>query len=151
MNEERRAKPLTVGRLAKQTGLSSKAIRYYEQEKLIPKAARSTWGYRLYDPNVIERLMFIRKAKAVGFHLEDIRRILALSDRGRPCCDQVYEWSERRLHELDEKIKFLSELKKRIIHYRKQWELQPQPQSHAMPEDKICKLIAKVELPETKS
>lgn len=145
MKSEAPSKPLTVGQLAKQTGLSAKSIRYYEQEKLIPKAGRSPSGYRLYNPKVIERLRFIQKAKAIGFHLDDIRRILELTDRGKPCCERVFEWSERRLHELDEQIRFLSELKKRIVHYQSQWQLQKQ--APTMPEAEICKLIDRVELP----
>lgn len=138
--------PLTVGRLAKQTGFSPKAIRYYEQERLIPKASRSPAGYRLYSPTVIERLKFIQKAKAIGFHLDDIRRILELTDRGKPCCDRVFEWSKRRVQELDEQIKFLSRLKKKLIFYRNQWA--PETQAPIMPGSEICKLIDRVELPE---
>ena len=140
-----KTKSLTVGRLAELTGLSRKSIRYYEQEKLIPKAARSPSGYRLYDPKVIERLAFIQKAKAIGFHLNDIRRILELTDRGKPCCDKVFEWSDKRLQELDEQIKFLTELRKKIVHYQQRWKLQTQ--APTMPEAEICKLIATVEVP----
>lgn len=142
-------KALTVGRLAEATGLSRKAIRYYEQEKLIPKSSRSPSGYRHYNPAVIERLRFIQKAKAIGFHLDDIRRILELTDRGKPCCNQVFEWSEKRLNELDEQIKFLSELRKKIITYRAQW--QNQKQATSVPEAEVCGLIAKVELKEMNS
>jgi len=140
-----KGKPLTVGRLAERTGLSRKAIRYYEKEKLIPKAARSASGYRLYNPKVIDRLGFIQKAKAIGFHLDDIRRILELTDRGKPCCERVFEWSDKRLQELDEQIRFLTELRKKIVHYRQRWKLQSQPPT--MPEGEICKLIATVEVP----
>lgn len=137
-------KPLTVGRLSEQTGLSRKSIRYYEQEKLIPKAARSLTGYRLYRPEVLERLRFIQKAKTIGFALADIRRILELTDKGKPCCDNVVAWSDRKLGELEEQIKFLSSLRKRLLHYRKQWELEAR--SPAMPQTEICRLIQKVDL-----
>ncbi len=143
-------KPLTVGRLAKITGLSPKSIRYYEQEKLIPKASRTTAGYRLYSPKIIERLTFIQKAKAIGFSLDDVRRILDLADRGKPCCDKVFEWSERRLHELDEQIQFLSNLKERLTRYRSEWGSRPRT-SAVMPEAEICGLIEKVEIPEAKT
>lgn len=141
-------KLFTVGRLAKKTGLSAKSIRYYEQEKLIPKAVRSQSGYRLYSPKIIERLQFIQKAKSIGFALDDIRRILELTDRKKPCCDKVFEWSERRLQELDEQIKFLGNLKEKLVHYRKQWK--ERTTSQTIPESEICKLIDKVELSEAK-
>jgi len=140
------SKPLTIGRLAELSGLSRKSIRYYEQERLIPKANRSPSGYRLYNPAVLERLRFIQKAKAIGFSLDDIRRILDLTDKGRPCCDQVFEWSEKRLENLDEQIKFLTELRKRIVHYQRRWK--EQTRAPTVPEAEMCKLIAEVELPE---
>lgn len=143
-------KQLTVGRLAKLTGLSAKSIRYYEQEKLIPKASRSSAGYRLYSPTIIKRLKFIQKAKAIGFSLDDVRRILDLFDRGRPCCDKVFEWSERRLRELDEQIQFLSSLKARLMRYRREWEVEGKGRAR-VPEAEICGLIEKVELPEVRS
>lgn len=144
-------KHLTVGRLAKHTGLSAKSIRYYEQEKLIPKANRSVSGYRLYGPKVIERLRFIQKAKSIGFSLEDIRRILELTDRGKPCCNNVVEWSEKRLHELDEQIRFLTGLRERIVLYQRQWKQQTKGSpSSAISEAEICGLIQAVEIPESK-
>lgn len=142
-------KPLTVGRVAELTGLSRKSIRYYEQERLIPRPSRSPSGYRLYDPKILERLKFIQKAKAIGFALDDIRRILELTDRGKPCCDNVYQWSEKKVGELEEQIKFLSGLRKKLLHYRRQW--QQELQASAMPESEICRLIESVEIPEVKS
>lgn len=145
-------KTLTVGRLADMTGLSRKSIRYYEQERLIPKAGRTTSGYRIYNTKVIERLKFIQKAKAIGFHLEDIRRMLELTDKGKPCCEKVFEWSEKRLGELDEQIKFLTQLKKKIVHHQNKWKLQKQvpSQIQKLPQSEICDLIAEVEMPKEK-
>lgn len=140
-------KPLTVGRLAKLTGLSTKSIRYYERERLIPKADRSRAGYRLYSGRIIERLRFIQKAKMLGFSLGDVRQILDLADRGKPCCDKVYEWSERRLRELDDQIRFLSNLKARLTRYRHEWETGGRTRAN-LPEAEICGLIEKVKLEE---
>jgi DNA-binding transcriptional MerR regulator len=138
--------PLTVGRLAKQTGLSARSIRYYEQEKLIPRARRSASGYRLYSPAVIGRLRFIQKARSIGFAVDDIRRILELTDQGEPCCERVYDWSERKLGELDDQIRFLSSLRDRLLGYRQDWQ-QLQGRGPAMSEAEICGLIESVELP----
>lgn len=137
----------TIGNLAALTGLSSKSIRYYEQEKLIPKARRSHSGYRLYDESIIERLRFIQKAKAIGFHLEDIRRFLELTDKGKPCCDRVQEWSNIRLQELDEQIKFISNLRDRLAHYQEEWKAESK-RKQKFPESEICQLIQGVKLPE---
>lgn len=145
INEEYMEKQLTVGKLAKSIGLSAKSIRYYEKEKLIPRAARSTAGYRLYGPDVVARLRFIQKAKAIGFSLDDIRRILQLTDKGKPCCEQVFAWSDRKIRELDEQIKFLTGLKKKVQHYQRRW--QQERQASRFPEADICGLIEEVELP----
>ena len=116
-------------------------------EKIIPKARRSHTGYRIYDDTIIERLKFIQKAKAIGFHLDDIRRFLELTDKGKPCCNKVQEWSEKRLQELDEQIKFISNLRDRLAHYQEQWKSQPSRKSK-FPESEICELIQSVKLPE---
>jgi len=139
-------KILTIGQISKQTGLSRKTIRYYEKEKLIPEPNRSITDYRLYQPKVIERLQFIQKAKEIGFSLGEIRGILELSEKGKPCCEQVFSWTENKLAKIDEQILFLQELKKKITRYRQKWKKNTaQP---VMPESEICKLIESVELSE---
>lgn len=137
-------KSFTVGDVAEATGLSRKSIRYYEEEKLIPKALRSASGYRLYDEGVLERLKFIQKAKEIGFSLEDIKGILELSDKGKPCCDRVFIWSEKKLRDLDEQMNFLMGLRKKILHYQKKWK--GQADDPGMPEPEICQLISGVEI-----
>lgn len=137
-------KPLTIGRIAKMTGLSPKSIRYYEEEKLIPRAVRSPSGYRLYTPKIVERLIFIQKAKVVGFSLSDIRRLLDLTDRGKPCCDKVYEWSELRLRDLDEQIRFLSHLRTQLIQYREEWGISRSTSVNS--KNGICALIDKIQI-----
>lgn len=136
----------TIGRLAEETGLSRKSIRYYEKEKLIPKAERSRADYRLYKADVIVRLRFIQKAKAIGYSLDEIRQILTLSQQGKSCCDRAYAWSEQKLSELDEQIRFLKGLRGRLQEHREQWKRQRN--SRSLPEADICGLIESVDLKE---
>lgn len=143
---EKTEKQFTIGQLAEKTGLSRKSIRYYEKEKLIPKAERSRADYRLYEADVIERLRFIQKAKTIGFSLDEIRQILTLSLRGKSCCDRVYAWSEHKLAELDEQIRFLQALRGRLQQHRDKWKRQTK--SRAVPEAEICGLIESVALKE---
>lgn len=143
---EKTEKQFTIGQLATKTGLSRKSIRYYEKEKLIPKAERSLADYRLYEADVIERLRFIQKAKAIGFSLNEIRQILALSLQGKSCCDRVYAWSKQKLVELDEQIRFLQALRGRLQQHREEWKRQTK--SRTVPEAEICSLIESVELEE---
>lgn len=132
---------MTIGKIAEITGLSRKSIRYYEDEGLIGKAERSAVGYRLYSESVLTRLRFIQKAKAIGFSLEDIRGILELSRRGRPCCEQVVNWSEKKISELDEQIKFLIQLRSKISEYQVKWK----GKGGRVSEAEICGLIESIE------
>lgn len=67
--------PLTIGRVAKLTGMTAKTIRYYEAIGIVPGPRRSLAGYRLYDQAGVDRLRFIRRARALGLPL---RRLTAL-------------------------------------------------------------------------
>lgn len=69
---------MNIGRLAQLTGVPIDTVRYYEKQHLLPPPARSPGGYRHYEPDDVLRLNFIRRAKALGFTLEEIRDLLAL-------------------------------------------------------------------------
>lgn len=70
----------SIGQLAKQTGVPIDTVRYYERNDLLAPAARLASGYRRYGDPELRRLRFIRRAKALGFSLADIRDLLALSE-----------------------------------------------------------------------
>jgi Zn(II)-responsive transcriptional regulator len=70
----------SIGQLAKQTGVPIDTVRYYERNDLLEPAARLASGYRRYGDRELKRLRFIRRAKALGFTLGDIRALLTLSD-----------------------------------------------------------------------
>lgn len=77
---------LTIGRLSEATGVKVPTIRYYEQIGLLPTPERSTGNQRLYGTTQLERLRFVRHARALGFPLEAIRDLLSLSDRPEQSC-----------------------------------------------------------------
>lgn len=71
---------LGIGALAKRTGMSVSALRFYEAQGLLEPTGRTATGYRRYDAEAVARLEFIRQAKAVGLRLADIREMLWTPD-----------------------------------------------------------------------
>lgn len=71
---------MKIGELAKRSGVGIDAVRYYEREGLLPKVQRLASGYRVYADVDLKRLHFVRRAKALGFTLPQIRDLLVLSD-----------------------------------------------------------------------
>lgn len=78
----------TIGRLSAETGVKVPTIRFYEQIGLMKEAPRTASDRRLYDGAATRRLAFIRHARQLGFEIDDIRALLALSDEpDRPCTE----------------------------------------------------------------
>lgn len=95
---------MNIGSAAKMSGVSTKMIRYYEQTGLIPKAARQDSGYRDYDTADVHRLRFIRRARDLGFTVEQIGGLLGLwSDRSRASAD-VKAFALEHIERLREKM-----------------------------------------------
>lgn len=95
---------MKISELANATGLTPKTIRFYEDESLLPRAARTSSGYRIYGGEDIARLEFVRKAKRLGLTLEDIKGILRLHDRSEPTCEHVRNLLDEKLAEVDRAI-----------------------------------------------
>ena len=77
---------MKIGELASATATKVETVRYYEKIGLLPPPARTSANYRAYGTEHLARLSFIRRARDLGFTLEAVRELLALSDdRGKPC------------------------------------------------------------------
>jgi len=105
---------LTIGEAAKRTGLTTQGIRFYERHGLLPKIGRTHTGYRLFGPDVLRRLEFIRQARQVGLSLNEIKEILAMGKTGRAPCCRVRELLAGRLEELDRSIAEMSNFRNRL-------------------------------------
>jgi MerR family transcriptional regulator, copper efflux regulator len=102
---------MNIGQAAKQTGLSAKMIRYYESIQLLPAAGRSDSGYRQYSAQDLQRLAFIKRARDMGFTLEEVGKLLTLwQDRERASAD-VKALAAGHIAELERKISELSSLR----------------------------------------
>ncbi len=75
---------LTIGQLAKATGVAAKTIRYYEQIGVLPAPGRSAARYRQYDQSGVQRLRFIRRARSLSVPLREIKTLVTALDAGRP-------------------------------------------------------------------
>jgi len=99
---------LRAGQAAAELGVGVQTLHYYEREELIPAPPRSTAGYRLYPPDLMERLRFIRRAQAIGLSLAEIRETLCLAATGESPCGRVQAALVERLAEVDRRLEELS-------------------------------------------
>lgn len=96
---------IQIGELSRQTGCNSETIRYYERIGMLPPPPRSASRYRLYGENDVRRLNFVRRARELGFSLDDVRVLLALSaNRGGGTCEEVRELAGEHLADVRAKI-----------------------------------------------
>jgi DNA-binding transcriptional MerR regulator len=93
---------LKIGEVATRVGVSVDALRYYERMKLLPRAPRTSGGFRLFTHEHIERVQFIKQAQELGFSLEEIKGLLATG--GAEECRKVRNLLCQKLLELDERL-----------------------------------------------
>ena len=111
---------MKIGELAKRTGFSTKAIRYYELLRLLPEPDRTESGYRMYSQKDVERLEFIEKAKRLGFSLDDIRDILILNEQQEQPCVHVLALLDQKLKQVDDVLRDLKAFRKELARLRKE-------------------------------
>jgi Cu(I)-responsive transcriptional regulator len=107
---------MKIGQASTASGVSERMIRHYEKIGLMPKAARRDSGYRDYDERDVNTLLFIRRARDLGFPIEEIGKLLALwQDRGRASSD-VKALALTRAAELKRKAKELDAMRRSLEH-----------------------------------
>ena len=106
------AQHVTIGTVARRAAVSIDTIRYYERAGLLPAPRRRASGYRDYDPGVVERLRFIRRAKDLGFTLEEIRELLALSTDRERGVKSVKRRAEARPDQVRQRIRELQRVQR---------------------------------------
>lgn len=93
-----------IGALSDRSGVNIETIRYYERAGLLPKPARSGGGFRVYRPEDADRLGFIRRARDLGFSLDEVRRLLDLADQNSRSCRRVQEIAQDHLADVRAKL-----------------------------------------------
>ncbi|MCM2304523.1 MAG: MerR family transcriptional regulator [Elusimicrobia bacterium] len=95
---------LTVGKIARQSGVNLQTVLYYERRRLLSPARRSDSGYRLYAPETVRVIRFIKNAQALGFTLDEIAKLLRLRVSSRSRCEPVKRQAQARLELVQGKI-----------------------------------------------
>jgi len=101
----------TIGRAAELSGVTAKMIRHYESLKLIAKAARTQGDYRVYCASDIHKLRFIRRARGLGFSIEEIGTLLSLWQNERRASKEVKRLALKHVAELDSRIEELQSMR----------------------------------------
>lgn len=101
---------ISIGDLSRLTGVHIETIRYYEKVEMLPAPPRSDGGRRIYGPNHERTLTFIRRARKMGFTLEEIRALLDLSRPDRTSCAEVREIAAAHLENVRAKLENLMRL-----------------------------------------
>jgi DNA-binding transcriptional MerR regulator len=110
---------LTVKQVADRVGTPSRTVRYYDSIGLVRADDRSATGYRLYGPEEEGRLLFVRRAKRLGFSLDEIRALLAAAQGGCGATEPELErLLEQKVEEIDARIAELAAFRDRLIDYR---------------------------------
>jgi MerR family transcriptional regulator, copper efflux regulator len=133
---------MRVGEVARRAGVSPRAVRLYEAEGVLPRAARTAGGYRTYGEHELELLRFVARLRAVGLGLGDIRELVRLRERGVPPSQRVLALLHARLAALDRTLRALDRWRAALA------EVLEQARSIAASngELRLCRLVAAPEL-----
>jgi len=129
---------MQIGQVAREMGLATSAIRFYEETGLLPEPGRTPSGYRDYDLDILDRLAFIRAGQAVGFTLNELREVLGIRDRGDAPCSHVSKLIDTRIAEIDQRIRELRRLRKDLNALA---ETAAQTDPEDCPPDSICQIL----------
>lgn len=107
---------IPIGVLSRESGVKIPTIRYYEEIGLLPPPVRSEGNRRLYPQGAVRRLRFIRHARQLGFEIESIRRLSALTENPAQPCGEAHRLARQHLAEVEEKIARLTALREELLH-----------------------------------
>lgn len=107
---------LLIGDVAGAVGVNVQTVRYYERLGVLPRPERNPSGYRLYTPETVQRMQFIREAQAAGFTLGEIKEILGLHYQGEAPCDYVQKVAREKIRQVDRQMEDLRCLRRKMRH-----------------------------------
>jgi MerR family Zn(II)-responsive transcriptional regulator of zntA len=113
---------MRIGELAATAGTTTKTLRFYEKSGLLPPTERAANGYRDYGPAALSRLDFIRRGRAAGLTLAQIREVIDIRETGDAPCHHVHQLLTERLADIDRQIADLQALRATLSRQREQTE-----------------------------
>lgn len=103
---------LSIGELARRTGVHIETIRYFEKVGLLDTPGRTAGGHRIYAERHVRRLSFIKRARELGFTPKEVRALLNLGGPGNACCDEVRAIAVQHLDQVRRKIADLAAIER---------------------------------------
>jgi len=120
---------MKIGELAQVAQCSVETIRYYEKEGLLPAPSRTAGNFRVYGPEHVERLRFIRHCRALDMSHNEIHALLELADKAEQGCGAVNEVFDQHIAHVDERIRELTHLKQQLATLRQRCQSEQAVQS----------------------
>ena len=105
---------LTIGKVARGAGVNVETVRYYERRGLIERPSTRRGAYRVYPSETVGRIRSIKRAQRLGFSLDEIKELLVMRSDARARCGDVRLQAERKMAEIEEKIKALRAVRKSL-------------------------------------
>lgn len=120
-----KAKLQRVGEVAKQFGISTQTIHWYEAQGLLPQTDRSQSGYRQYSQKAVDQIAFVRKALLLGLSVAEIKEVIGLREHGNMPCEHVMSLLDQKIARITEQIYSLEQLRSQLTLLQTKWKTKP--------------------------
>lgn len=123
---------LKIGELSTESGVSIKTIRYYEELGLVRSCGRTEGQFRLFHPDTVTRLSFVKRLQSLGLSLQEIGECLAVYDHGDLPCGDVKSKLEGQVVEIDRQVAELISLRQELADILQRWSASPKKRSEVI-------------------
>jgi DNA-binding transcriptional MerR regulator len=135
---------LRIGEVALRSGVSIDTVRYYERRRLLPPVQRSQGGFRLFTPETVERVQFIKQAQDLGFSLDEIGEILTTG--GASECRRVRDLLKVKLLEVDDRLRLMQDFRRTLARHLAACERELSRHSDTA----VCPVLVKISRPDSR-
>lgn len=121
---------MKIGQLSAQSKVPIKTIRYYEEIGLLPASHRTEGHFRLFSPEIVSRLLFIKRLQLLGLSLQEVKECLTVFDRGELPCADLRVKLEQHVETINLQIQDMMSLRQQLCETLKNWDENPIPQDN---------------------